>query len=124
MANLLPRGVGSAVARARCPKVYVPNSGVDPEQVGMRLRDCISVLLSTLRRDAGEGVPTPRLLDWVLVDSSNPAQRAWVQESLPDIDALGIGVLDVPVRGPAARSVQHDPQRLAEVLVSLARGGA
>jgi len=32
IANLLPRGVGQAVAENDCPKVYIPNTGVDPEQ--------------------------------------------------------------------------------------------
>ncbi|HEX2878346.1 MAG TPA: GAK system CofD-like protein, partial [Polyangiaceae bacterium] len=39
LANLLPRGIGSAVAAVRCPKVYVPNWGKDPEQLGMTLSD-------------------------------------------------------------------------------------
>ncbi len=119
VANLLPGGIGAAVAGARCPKVYIPNTGVDPEQVGMRLRDCVAMLLATLRRDAGLDVPAARLLDWVLIDSSNPAQRAWVDDSRSGITQMGIEVLDVPMRAREVCGGPHDPGRLAQVLVSL-----
>ena len=33
LSNLLPDGVGRAVAAARCPKIYIPNSGRDTEAV-------------------------------------------------------------------------------------------
>ena len=119
VANLLPGGIGVAVANARCPKLYIPNTGVDPEQVGMRLSDCVATLLATLRHDAGKGVPASRLLDWVLIDSSNPAQRAWVDDSRSELTAMGIEVLDVPMRPRTACGVQHDPRRLAKMLISL-----
>lgn len=34
-ASLLPEGVAEAVAAARCPKVYLPNPGFDPELEGV-----------------------------------------------------------------------------------------
>ena len=36
LSNLLPDGVGRAVAAARCPKIYIPNSGKDTEAQGLQ----------------------------------------------------------------------------------------
>ena len=57
LANLLPEGVGRAIARNRCPKVYIPNQGTDPEQLGMTLEDTIDKLLEQLQRDGEDLKP-------------------------------------------------------------------
>src|SRR5262249_37645107 len=48
VACLLPRGIGDAVAEAGCPKVYVPNCGVDPEQIGLSPAQAVERLLTYL----------------------------------------------------------------------------
>ncbi|MFH0823923.1 MAG: GAK system CofD-like protein [Pseudomonadota bacterium] len=73
LANLLPRGVGRAIAETDCPKVYIPNTGVDPEQYGMTVKDSVDALLKYLRRDCGGPVPTEKLLNIVLLDAQNGA---------------------------------------------------
>lgn len=40
MANLLPDGVCRAIAESYCPRVYVPNTGHDPEQRGLSVVEC------------------------------------------------------------------------------------
>ena len=52
LANILPRGVGRQIRKVVCPKVYVPNLGVDPEQVGMTLSRSVATLIAYLRKDA------------------------------------------------------------------------
>jgi len=68
IANLLPAGVGRAVAGNDCPKVYVPNLGADPEQIGMCLQDSLQALLQQLRVDCPEA-DKRQLLNFVLLDS-------------------------------------------------------
>ena len=45
LSNLLPDGVGRAVAAARCPKIYIPNSGRDTEAQGLSLTAQVDMLL-------------------------------------------------------------------------------
>ncbi len=54
IANLLPKGVGRAISRNPCPKVFIPNTGCDPEQYGLELADQIQTLISYLRQDDPE----------------------------------------------------------------------
>jgi len=115
VANLLPAGVGRAVARAECLKVYIPNLGADPEQVGMSLWDSVSTLLAYLKKDAGADVPVQRLLDMVIVDPRWLEANA--DDSLQKIREHGVQtvLLDFADRDlPRA-----DPERLAEALISL-----
>ena len=51
IANLLPAGVGRAIAASSRPKVYVPNLGKDPEQFGIDIEMQVDVLLHYLNQD-------------------------------------------------------------------------
>lgn len=116
MACLLPGGVGSAVARAGCPKVYVPNCGTDPEELGLAPHDQVRVLLEQLRRDAGEDTPTELLLHFVLVDSERGEYAGGLD--IDAIEAHGVEVIDTPlVREDTAPLIE--PRRLVELLLSL-----
>lgn len=113
IANLLPEGVGNAIASRTVPKVYVPSLGEDPEARELNLADRVHTLLTYLRRDAGADCPTHRLLNFVIVDSSiADAETA-------EISARGITVLklDLVTRQSAPF---YDPVPLCEALVSLA----
>jgi CofD-related protein of GAK system len=120
LANLLPRGIGSAVAAVRCPKVYVPNWGKDPEQLGMTLSDTVQRLIDTVRLDAPEA-SVRDVVQRVLIDSSH------LEYSLPldvaRVEQLGVEVLDVPFASDPgfAKGSPAEPDftRLAELLVSL-----
>ncbi|MBQ9406005.1 MAG: GAK system CofD-like protein [Desulfovibrio sp.] len=68
VANLLPQGVGRAVAAASCPKIFIPSSGRDAELHGLSVADQAAMLVRYLRVDAPDA-PTERLLHTVLVDS-------------------------------------------------------
>ena len=56
VANLLPTGVGSAIAGTDCPKVYIPNLGHDPEQIGMTLDSSVQTLLEYLHAGNNGGM--------------------------------------------------------------------
>lgn len=116
VANLLPAGVGQAIARAGCPRVYVPNTGADPEQRGMTVASSVEELLRYVREDAGTDLPLSRVVNLVLID------RAAENYALPlDVDHLNqLGVQVLPLRLVTESSHPHiDPQRLAEALLSL-----
>ena len=91
IANLLPKGVARAIRENPCPKVFIPNTGKDPESLGLTITDQVRILLDYLLAD-GPPSPAGDVLDFVLIDSKNgryPDQ--------PDPDAirnLGAEVID------------------------------
>lgn len=116
LANLLPAGVGRAVAANDCPKVYVPNLGDDPEQLGLSLPDSVGRLLQQLRSDLGGECRSQRLLNFVLLDSSQgdctPDQRDALQRD------HGVTVIDMKL--VSRRSAPYyDRELLVSALLSL-----
>ena len=69
IANLLPKGVGTAISSAPCYKVYVPNADSDPEAHHLSVADQVSEILRYLRQDVGAQVPANKLLTHVFYDS-------------------------------------------------------
>jgi len=57
LANVLPKGVGSAIADSQAKKVWIPNLGVDPEQMGLSFEESLIRLVDTLLNDAGSAEP-------------------------------------------------------------------
>ncbi len=118
VANLLPHGVGAAVAARNCPKVYVPNTSTDPEQRGMSMCDCVEVLLKHLRRSSTDSndLTTGNLLHHVLIHDDLS-----MYETEPDLDRiekLGVGVIRTQLITPASAAL-IDEQLLTEALLSL-----
>ena len=116
VANLLPQGIGRAIRDAPCPKIYIPNTGQDPEQCGLALGDCVDQLLAVLRLDAGDATPTSELLDFVLVDSRNGDYPGGVDADA--VTAQGIPILDMPLVSAASRPAL-DPELLSAILLAL-----
>ncbi|HZM14993.1 MAG TPA: GAK system CofD-like protein, partial [Candidatus Krumholzibacteria bacterium] len=114
---LLPQGVGKAVRNAPSPKVYIPNTGHDPEQLGHTVASCVAQLLATLRRDAGEETTAAELLDLVLVDSANGDYPGGLEAEA--VRSLGVTLVDLPLVTPESRP-HLDPELLARALLSLA----
>jgi CofD-related protein of GAK system len=116
VANLLPRGVTRAVRDNRCPKVYVPNTGVDPEQRGMTVYQCVRRLVSRLDGDGGGAAGDRCPLDLVVLDSDDKNYGA--EADVKKIESLGVGVLRTGlVTGDEGPDI--DPERLLGVLLSL-----
>jgi CofD-related protein of GAK system len=93
LANLLPQGVGRAVASNDCPKVYIPGLGSDPEQVGMDFEKVIQTLLNQLKSDMPGKIPTQQVLNFVMVDSKNGQYPAGHSEGM--LKEHGIELIDV-----------------------------
>ncbi len=119
LANLLPEGVGRSVASAGCPKIYIPNMGHDPEQLGSSVERSIQALLDTLRKDCGTEQPTHRLMDAVLLDTENGRYQHPIDKSR--IEAMGIQVIDTRLVDPTSGRPGVTPRLLSEILVTLAQ---
>jgi len=117
IANLLPTGVGPAIAATPCPKVFIPNTGHDPEQRGLNLTERAACLLAYLQREAPRRLKPADLLQYVLLDSRHGRYGAPVEREA--LERLGLQVIDVPLVTPASRPA-IDADLLAGHLVSLA----
>jgi CofD-related protein of GAK system len=116
VANLLPYGVEEAVASNICPKVYIPNTAIDPEQTGMDLHRCAKTIISCLRKDRTE-LKNYDLLNYVIIDSRNAKYPYDI--SVSRLGRLGVEVIDTKLVSP--RSFPYiDADFLIDVLLSLA----
>lgn len=116
IANLLPGGVGTAIASNECPKVYIPNLGHDPEQVGMTMDSSIQSLLHYLRADAGSRLDATQLLNFVLLDNKQGKYPDRVSMEL--LDKLGVQLIDTKLVSKSS-APYYDPELLATALLSL-----
>lgn len=66
IANLLPDGVGEAVAANPCPKLFIPNPGGDPELLGHTVHDQVRAIRRYLSRSGAPDGAT--VLNRMLVD--------------------------------------------------------
>ncbi len=114
LASMLPGGVGRAIASVDCPKVFVLNTGADPEMLSMTAADAVRGLIESVRRDAGD-VPIERVLHAVLIDTKGGDYR--VPLALSEIRALGVEVVDMDLASD--RPERLHARKLAEALVSL-----
>jgi len=97
VANLLPKGVGDAIAKAQCPKVFVPNPVGDPEQYGLPLGQSVLRLLEYLHASCTKPRNTESLLNFVLLDKGMNYQSPLGVEL---IEALGIKVIEAELSNP------------------------
>jgi CofD-related protein of GAK system len=111
LANLLPEGVGRAIAAASAPRVYVPNTGRDPEQYGMSLADSLAQLVRYVRRDAGADVPLGRIVNLVLLDRE--ARNYAMEVDVERLERMGVQVVSLDLVTESSHPQIH-PQRLAE----------
>ena len=116
VANLLPFGIGQAIADNGNAKVYIPNTGMDPEQIGMTVSSCVQRLLHYARLSCTQKTEDSRLLNFVLVDSNTDAYVTPLD--LAETKKLGVEVIDAPLVTQASYP-NLDPDRLISVLLSL-----
>ncbi len=106
LANLLPRGVREAVREARCPKMFIPNLGTDPELLGLTVRDQVRFLLRHLLpaplfppRDPREDIPD--YLSCLLIDIDERRYAGGIPHAW--LKSLGIHLVRVPLVTPASK---------------------
>lgn len=116
IANLLPSGTGRAVGANPCPKVFIPNTGHDPELLGHTLLDQVQLLLDYLRQDYLETVESDRLLNLVIVDPHEGGYPGGIPEAA--LNCMGIQVIQT--RLVTSASHPHiDENLLIPVLLGL-----
>jgi CofD-related protein of GAK system len=116
LANLLPKGVGTAIAANECPKVYIPNLGRDPEQLGMDLEKMIKRLLAQLHSDFPENSDNSKLLNFVLLDSKHGDYPSPIATQL--LRKMGIELIDMKLISKQS-APYYDNELLASSLMSL-----
>jgi 2-phospho-L-lactate transferase/gluconeogenesis factor (CofD/UPF0052 family) len=114
VANLLPEGVAPAIAANPNPKVFIPNQGNDPEQLGMSLEDTIDTLLDYLQDGAPEA-QTEELLNFVIIDRKNGNYAGPIPTGLKK---KGIEIIDTELITPQS-APYYDPALLTNALLSL-----
>ena len=93
LVNLLPQGVGRAITKKHCPKVYIPNTGDDPEMFEYdTLLECAMKIIKMVRNDAGR-VPIPDCLQYIVVDTKNCHYCVEIEKE--KIKEMGITLIDV-----------------------------
>lgn len=116
IANLLPSGVGTAVSKNRCPKIYIPNTGIDPELKGLPLNGQIKRLLYYLKKDNPKEIKTRDVLNFIVLDSSNGIYPGGVNKE--EIQIEGIRVIDCALVSEKSAPF-IDPTLLSQALLSL-----
>jgi CofD-related protein of GAK system len=116
IANLLPTGVGRAIADNGCPKVYIPNLGRDPEQLDMTLEKALTTILQYVNKDHTPHIKPDGLLNYLLVDSKNGHYPGGIPYEL--IQELGITLIDTKLINKSTDNV-YDNERLVAALLSL-----
>jgi CofD-related protein of GAK system len=116
LANLLPHGVAKAIAATDCPKVYIPNLGADPEQIGMTSDQMVKALIRQLRIEAGEDCPDEHLLNFILLDSANGDYPSAISRKL--VRDLGVQVIDTPLISERS-APYYDAGMLVSAILSL-----
>lgn len=115
VANVLPEGVGRAVAANPCPKVWIPNLGFDPEQLAMGFGESLQQLLTPLRRDHAAAA-AKAMVSHVIVDSD------WASTCPGEISGvlnrLDIQHLELPLVTNNS-APYYDDARLLDALLSL-----
>ena len=113
IANLLPIGVGKAISQNGCPKVFIPNLGDDPEQLGMTLESTLKTLISYLQQ--GKLHPAADFINFILVDSKNGHYPGGIPSDL--LQELNITLIDTKLFGKSSK--HYDDQCLVDALLSL-----
>ncbi len=114
VANLLPRGVGKAVAASGCPKVFIPNPTHDPELIGHSVAEQVARLQEYL---IASGAPNAAsALGFVLVDSGGGEYPGGLD--INAVEKLGVEVIDCPLVTESS-APYFDDKRLVQALLSL-----
>jgi len=111
LANLLPEGVGRSICQNPNPKVYLPNLGVDPEQLGLSLMEQVKRLVSKVMADT-DGTEPFSALDYLLLDDSY--NYGELDREL--LGRLNVAVIRTPLMGD--KPYKYDEHLVARALLS------
>ena len=113
LCQLLPEGIGRSIARARCPKVFVPSMGRDPEVIESSMSRLVEQLLSAIQADAPDAA-VEDMLNVVLIDSKDGSYD--MNPGKERIHELGVDIADVTLAGEDGWIC---PDKLSAILLSM-----
>lgn len=116
LVNMLPDGVGRAISRNPCPKIFIPNMGKDTELLGYTIMDQIHILLKYLLKDCADNSSVNDVLTYVLIDKSRMDYP-----NASEVDSLGkqgIRILGVDMVHAEDEAI-IDEKKLIPILLSL-----
>ncbi len=116
-AQLLPVGVGRAIAESQARKVYIPSTGHDREQIGMSLSAAIESLVELGRRDDSAHLPITSLVTDVLINTHRKHYALRLDTTV--VAHSGIRIIETDLTSTGDRPIL-DPTQLANKLVELA----
>lgn len=111
LANLLPEGVKEAILKNNNPKVYIPNLGTDPEQLGMNLLSQVQRLVLQIKGTLEQGAQGA--VDFLLLDE----KIVYPAVHLNEIEVLGVCILTADLA--EVNATKYNEKRLSEALISL-----
>ena len=122
--NLLVEGVPSAIARSKAVKIYICNLMWQPgETEGYTAADHVRAIQDHAKQ---------RLIDYVVVNSRQPpaaVRKQYAKQNarpvdvdVAEIEALGVQVISASLLAEA-QAVRHDSEKLANLIVQVARKG-
>ena len=115
IANLLPCDVAAAIAKNSCAKVYIPNLGEDPEQLGMSLDSSVITLLDYLHSNAPNH-SDKQFLNFILYDSKRANYQSKLSTKL--MSDKGIQIIDTKLISKKS-APYYDEKLLTLALLSL-----
>jgi CofD-related protein of GAK system len=113
LANLLPIGVSDSIRNNPNLKVYLPNLGVDPEQLGMGLLSQVEAIIKAVSSDPI--LNAKGILDFLILDEAHYQSES--PEELRAIRELGVDILVAPLVKDT--SLYYDEHAVCQFLVSL-----
>jgi CofD-related protein of GAK system len=116
IANLLPSGVGRAIAANRSPKIYIPNTTMDPECIGMELTEQVQRLVEFGCRDGVDITPAD-IVNFVVIDSRGGSYQGYIDHE--KLRKQGIEVIDCRLISERSAPL-IDEDLLLPILLSLA----
>lgn len=121
LANLLPAGCGQSIAKSGAFKVFIPNTGTDPEMHGLTILDQAKLIVETLRRDVPDA-PVGKLLNYILVDREHGQYPGGtVDNMLSGLKDMGIKLLNRPVVKQENPN-KHSPEAVLASIHELSHG--
>ena len=115
IANLLPCDVATAIAKNTCAKVYIPNLGEDPEQLGMSLDSSVLTLLDYLHSNSPNH-SDQQFLNFILYDSKRANYQSKLSTKL--MSDKGIQIIDTKLISKKS-APYYDEKLLTLALLSL-----
>ncbi len=115
IANLLLRDVAITIAKNSCAKIYIPNLGEDPEQLGMSLDSSVITLLDYLHANAPNHLDE-QFLNFILYDSKRANYQSRLSTKL--MTDRGIEIIDTKLISKKS-APYYDKKLLSLALLSL-----